>query len=441
MSALCPLYHTVTDRLTTLLAAHVPRRSRTRLALLVVGLLAAQSPVLARIAAELTALGLTPATPDSTERRLRRTLADPQLTAATCYTPLLAALLDWDGLLRGSRRVVVAVDDSSHTDRIHLLRASLTYWGGSLPLAWVLWPQNTPQAEGFYWEQIDLLLQTLATILPAGLDVIVVADRAFAVPNFVDRVAAYGWHWVVRVTTTGSHRFRDHAGHERELRPLLARQVGAPGRRWKARGALFKGAGWRASSVVGLWGRGAQESVVVLSDLPARWELLALYERRYWIEPGFRNDKTRGWQWETSQVRDLGHAERLVLALAWASALVMSVGLAAAAEQAAGEQQRRALGAHGQVRRARVSVFTHGLRRVRGWLYGTATTALPWGLGELDGPSWLQRWHRVQAWALIFPPLGPPGPRPAAAGVGGAAVFNLMLLLARHHSHRCSVRS
>jgi Transposase DDE domain len=443
MSAPCPLYQTLTQRIEALLRDRVPRRSRTRFALLVGGILAAQSAVLARIAAELAVLALTGATvPASIERRLRRTLADPHLTYATCYVPLLGQILDWDTVRRGSRRVVLAVDDSSHTDRVHLLRVSLTYWGGSLPLAWALWPQNQAQPDGFYWEQIDRLMAQVAALLPADVEVIVVADRAFAVPNFVDRVAKHDWHWVVRVTTTGSHRFRDARGHEVGLRDVVTRQVGQRGRRWKARGAVFKDAGWRAASVVGLWGQGAAESVVVLSDLPARWELLALYERRYWIEPGFRNDKTRGWQWESSQVRGVAHHAGLVLGLAWASAVVVSVGLGAAREQEAWEQQRRALGVGGQVRRARESVFTLGLRGVRRWLYGTSTAALPWEIGELDGPSWLQRWHRCQARGLIFPPLRPPRPGGAPPGTPLVEVVGLVLLILAHQQpNRCSVRS
>ena len=351
-------------------------------------------------------------------------------------------MLDWATLLRGDRRVVLAVDDSSHTARIHLLRISLTYWGGSLPLAWALWPQNVAQAPGHYWDQLDTLFAQVAPLLPGGLEVIVTADRAFAVPNFIDRVVAQGWHWVVRVTTTGSHRFRDARGQEQELRALVAQHVGRAGTRWKARGAVFKDAGWRTASVVGLWGRGAAESLVVLTDLPARWEVLALYERRYWIEPGFRNDKTRGWQWEASQVRGLAAQERLLLGLAWASVVVLSVGLAAAQEQMAWERQRRAAGAGGQVRRAQTSIFTQGLRAVRRWVYGTARTALPWGLGDLAGPSWGQRWHRVQAQALIFPPLGPPGAARGAPGRTGLdPILEVLALLARPRPNECSVRS
>jgi hypothetical protein len=63
----------------------IPPASITRLALLVTGILAAKSAVIAQIAAELDALALTGATvPDRIARRLRRTLNDPHLAQATC---------------------------------------------------------------------------------------------------------------------------------------------------------------------------------------------------------------------------------------------------------------------------------------------------------------------------------------------------------------------
>ena len=111
-----------------------------RLALLVTGILAARSAVLAQVAAALDALRLTRATVvDSITRRLRRALDDPHLTAQTCYIPALQHVLDWEQVLRGARHLTLIVDESSKADQIHLFRVSLPYWGGALPLAWAVW--------------------------------------------------------------------------------------------------------------------------------------------------------------------------------------------------------------------------------------------------------------------------------------------------------------
>src|SRR5947199_404738 len=83
------------------------------------------------------------------------------------------------------------------------------------------------------------VLAQVGALLRPGLEVLVVADRAYDVPAFVARVAAYGWHWIVRCKINSALRFRDHQGHEWRLGALVARHVPGPGHRWKARGAVF----------------------------------------------------------------------------------------------------------------------------------------------------------------------------------------------------------
>jgi hypothetical protein len=411
MPAQCPLFQEVFQRIrTTATPQQLPYAACCRLALLVTGILAAKSTVVAQIAAELVALRLTHATrTESVTRRLRRTLNDPHLTPAACYTPLLKQVVDWPQLLAGRRRVVLVIDESAKADEIHLLRVSLPYWGGSLPLAWEVWEQNVPLPDGEYWRRVERLLADVAAQVPPDLEVVVVADAFFAIPGFVDRLARYGWHWVIRVTPCGSHRFRDQQGRESGLGERVRHQVCQPGQRWKARGAVFKDAGWYAASVVATWAAGTEEPVVVLSDLPPRWGVLRHYDRRFWCEPGFRTDKTRGWQWESSQVQGVAHHAVLLLGMAWASLVTLCLGVEEARARLAAAAARPVDGKRpGRPRHARESVFTLGLQQLRAWLYRTWRRALPWHLPEVDSVSWYDRWHQQQAQRLIFsPPVRP----------------------------------
>ena len=409
MPAQVPLYQEVEEQIKRLPAAQPLRLTAVRrLALLVTGIIAARSGVIGQVAAELFALGLTRATAaESIARRLRRTLADARLEPQTCYAPMLGLVVAWDELRRAGAPVVVAVDESSKADEVHLLRASLAYRGTSLPLAWEVWEQNQAQPEGHYWAAVEAVLARVAALLPPGLPVVVVADRAYDVPAFVDRVAAHGWHWAVRCKANGAMRFRDRTGRERAIREVVRRHLPAPGRRWKGRGQVFKDAGWRDASVVAVWGRGHKEPLVVLTDLPPRWKVLRAYQRRFWIAPGFRNDKRKGWQWEASQVQGVAHHAVLLVAMAWASLVTVCAGIAAAQDRLAREATKRARGCRGQPRHARQSVFTLGLRALRRWLYGTARRTLPWRVVDLDAPSWEGQWHRVQATWLIFGAASP----------------------------------
>jgi hypothetical protein len=65
MSAQLPFYQVIHQRITAALPRAIPAASITRLALLVTGMLAATSAVIAQIAAELDALARTHATPDA----------------------------------------------------------------------------------------------------------------------------------------------------------------------------------------------------------------------------------------------------------------------------------------------------------------------------------------------------------------------------------------
>jgi hypothetical protein len=397
MPAPCPLYHTLTQQLTTITApAALPAPSLRRLALLVTGIVAAQSTVLARVAAELFALRLTrAATPESVGRRVRRTLSDPLLIAEECYEPVLRQGIAWSSA--GTRPLLLVIDESSKGEVLHLFRISLAYWGTALPLVWAIWEQNAPLPEGAYWAMVDAALDRLAALLPTDHAVCIVADRAYAVAPLLDRLDAHGWHWVIRITTTGSHRFRDIHGREWALRDWLARRVAAGGQQWKGRGAVLKGAGWRSVGLVASWARGEREPLVVITDGAARWQVLDRYDRRFWIEPGFRCDKTHGWQWEESQVRGLAHHAVLLLAMAWASLLALCLGVVEAQTALRRLAARPLRGAPPQPRHARESIFTLGLRATRARLYQRLRRPVRWRLPDIDAISWSDHWQQAQA--------------------------------------------
>src|SRR5688572_14097970 len=407
MPAQAELYRVVEAQLQAVISAGVRVTTVRRLALLVTGLVAAKSSVVSQMAAGLWEVGVSLAQVTSIARRLRRTLHDRRVTAATCYEPAVRTLIDWDGLRRRGQPAILALDESSQDERVHLLRVSLTYWGTAVPLAWEIWPQNEPLAAGEYWRRIDAVLDRVAALLPDGLAVILTADRAFDIPPFVERVAARGWHWVIRLKAEGANRFLDHQGREHRLKEAIHRHVAAPGQRWKARGRIFKGAGWCPASVVAVWAPGAKERLVVITDLPPRWEVLAHYDRRFWIEAGFRTDKAGGWQWEASQITDLDHHQRLLLAMAWATLLVLCLGLAHARSELAHLAHLRSSPSTTsrpppRPQPARDSLFTLGLRLARRWLARTAIPDVSWLLSRLNSTAWTIRWYRAQSRRYLF---------------------------------------
>jgi len=361
------------ETLLTLSTVDLPRRTRQRLIFFILGILLAGSLVLRRIAS--THAYLTPQTTcaASHERRLRRVLNDPLLTWERSYARVVRRLL----ARHRPRQWLIILDESGHTDRLRVLTAALWYRGRAIPLAWVSWPGQTKQTTS-YWARCASVLDQVASLLPDGATVVVVADRAFGCPVFTDPVAARGWDWLVRVQ--GQTRFRSQQGQVQPLR----KQVSAAGQRWKGRGWLFKDAGWREASAVVLWGRAHREPLLLASSLPLGWDLVALYKKRAAIEALFRDWKSNGWQWEASQVREMAHQERLLLALAFATLLTLLLGTAAADQEwqapPRGCLRRSWAGGH--------SLFRLGREAFWQRLWRNARTPICWELTDLDGPQW-----------------------------------------------------
>jgi hypothetical protein len=190
-------------------------------------------------------------------------------------------------------------------------------------------------------------------------------------------------------------------GPDTALATVIAHALPHPGTRVRASGRFAKKAGWRAANLVGVWGRGHRASLVVLTDLPPRWLVLAWYARRGWIEPGFRGDKSAGWNWEQCQVRDPAHHVVLLLALAWATLLSLWLGAEEAARCLATTARRRQRPTH-----ARLSLATLGRDARAAWRYGQwrlpPRRRLAWARPHLFGPAWTAEWAATRARHDIF---------------------------------------
>lgn len=385
MSAPARLYQEIEAEIARCAGPALRVTSARRLAALVAGMLGSERCVSRRVAQELGAMGLRAARGASTERRVRRTLADARLDDGAGDGARLAAAVDWPV----AEPVVLVLDESTTAGGTHVLRLSVAYRGSCVPLAWAVWPHQVTLPRGAYWHHVDAVLDRAQTLLPPHLPVVVLADRADDVPAVLDRLTARGWGWIVRLTARAKLVWRDAAGAEQPLRDRLTAALARPGDRVREAGALFKQAGWRAVQVVGEWGHGDTEPLVVATNREPRWRVLARSARRCWIEAAFRQDKGKGWDWEASQVRDPAHQWRLVLALAWASRLVLGLGAAQAASAVAAllARPRRPKPSH-----PRDSLFGLGLGRLRAWLYGTIRDPLPWHLPRLTAPSWCAEW-------------------------------------------------
>jgi hypothetical protein len=352
-------------------------------------MIAAKNCSPAQVAKALHRLKLSDANPESLERRIRRLENDPELEASLCFHPFARAHLRYG---RPSQLLLI-LDPSMQEDRLVLVSVAVWYRGRALPLAWAVWPGNTPlQGEGF-WKRIEHLLDEVAALLPTGVEIILMADRAFGCPAFIDMLVRRGWHFVVRVQ--GQTVCRDRRGRECQVQSLVADR----GQRAKLRGQAFKKNGWRAVSVVAYWGRHYEKPICLVSDLKAGWGLLALYRRRYAIEAKFRDYKSSGWRFEQGQVTDLEHVQRLLVGMALATWIVLMVG----AWQARQILSRPPTGKRRtQPWEGKMSLFQHGLEQLLTWLGAGQLPQFIWRLTDWSAPNWKQQILAHHARAFVF---------------------------------------
>lgn len=383
------VYQQVNGLLAGCLDTDIDASSRARLALLVTGIMGAKDASPARVAQALYKMGLTGAKAESIERQVRRIENDPEISAGICVHPFVR----WRLAYGKPSRLLLIIDPTSQEDHIFMVSVAIWYRGRALPLVWMTWEANTPLEGQRFWERMESLLQKVSELLPAGIPVICLADRAFGAPVFIDLVVKRGWHYVVRVQ--GQTVCRDEVGKSCRVDHL----VRALGQRAKMRGQVFKKAGWRSASVVVLWSGTHTGPLCLVSDLPPEWSLLELYRRRFSIETMFRDYKSYGWRWEQGQVKDLQHVERLLVGMALATWVVIYIGCQVAQEILSKPSTGKR---HTRPYDGKYSLFSLGLERLLLYLQSDRLLQPHWILSDWDAKNWHTQICEHHRHAFIF---------------------------------------
>jgi hypothetical protein len=367
-----------------------------RLTLLVLGIIKGKSSSPLRIAKALDELGLTNATAESIERRVRRIENDDNICVTTCFHPLAKERLAYGR----PRQLLLIIDPTTQEDHVVMLTVGVWYRGKALPIAWMVWPGNKPLKGGGFWQRVEILLDVVAELLPVNIPIIWLADRAFGSPAFIDLITAREscqWHYITRVVKTARYLTENQTdkGPCHKVSDLTPKH----GYRSKMRGKAFKKRGWRPVSIVAYWGKGYDTPLCIVSDLPPDYRLIYLYARRYPIESLFRDYKSNGWNWEQGQVRNLEHLERLLVGMALATWVTILVGTQVAEEHLAKipTGNRRTLPWVGKQ-----SLFQLGLHRLQKLFMGTCQIPIQWYLTHWDALNWSKQiyFHHARAYVL-----------------------------------------
>ena len=249
--------------------------------------------------------------------RAKRRPCQPELCVSACFVPLFRWLLSlWQG-----RELLLAIDVTTHQDRLTAVVVSVVYRSRALPVAWQILPGNRP---GPFLPPLLDLLTALAPAVPRGQRVVVLSDRGLWSPRLYRHLRQLHWHPLLRVqgdvrVYLGARRFTP----ARRLTPQV-------GQAWLGRAVVHKQRAQRLwLTVVVVWTAGHAEPWVLFTDLPPRVVGPMWYGLRMGIECSFRDLKAFGWDWEHTRRTDPGRVARHWLVLAVASIWVLAAGTAA----------------------------------------------------------------------------------------------------------------
>ena len=305
------------------LHALLPQERVTRvrvLALFALGMIWAETVRVHRVAAALP-LGVQVS---SSERRLRRFLANPHVTVETVWHPLLPHLLaGWAG-----QEVVLVFDPTPYRGDWTVLWVGIVVHRRVLPLNWCIMPQQTSWPETLE-TLLPVLLEPIAAALPPGCSVTLLGDRGVSGPTMIDAAQQGDWDVVLRLNVgeTQAHRLRlaspqDPSGWAEWRLWDWVETVGAG---WSGAVQIFKGDGWRSGYLTVQRRAGMDAWWILFSTRPDGRERIREYARRSRVEATFADGKTRGWGLEQSRMTDARHLDRLLLvwhlALWWLHAL------------------------------------------------------------------------------------------------------------------------
>ena len=230
-------------------------------------------------------------------------------------------------VLRRRKKPLLVAFDGTDIRGFCTLMASIPFKGRCVPLVWATYEK---------WElsksQNNLeegLLRVLRSMIPAGLRVILLADRGFGRTELRRLCQELGFHYIIRISPDVYVRGEDwtgllsdlpvHKGLCRLLRNVEYRQQDPVRQHGVVR--------WKPGLP-----KNRDEPWFLMTDLDGDpLALSELYGRRMTVEELFRDDKNKrnGWALRDTQITRADRIDRLLLILALAYLLLVGIGLVA----------------------------------------------------------------------------------------------------------------
>ena len=243
----------------------------------------------------------------STVRRFSRWLRNEKIKTNELYAPVIRdALAEW-----GEHTLYIALDTSMLWNEFCHIRVSVIYRGRAIPLVWKTIKHKSSTVA---FEKYRDLLKKAVMLLPLGTNVVFLADRGFADTKLMQYLSkTLHWHWRIRVKSS----FYTYRRNQRRCKIKNIKLKRGQARFWHNVYITEKKFGVVHLALAKPIG--VKENWLIVSDQPTDISTFDDYGLRFDIEENFLDDKSGGFQLESSLFRSADAISRLCLVLALAT--------------------------------------------------------------------------------------------------------------------------
>jgi Transposase DDE domain len=245
--------------------------------------------------------------------RLHYFVHNPHISAETFYIPLLKQFLQaWTGMA-----MTLTLDTSMLWDEYCLIEVCLAWGGRSFPLAQKVIKHGSATVA---FADYCTVLGTAQAVLPPDCQVTLLADRGFEHGELIRWLQNQQWAWAIRAKS--DLKVTLASGQSESVSTLLP-EVG--------KAALF-----RDVSILGdiqchlatAHASVAQEPWAVITGTAPSLQTFSLYGQRFGgIEPHFKDYKSAAFELTRSKIRDAQALSRLLMLLATATIVSISMAI------------------------------------------------------------------------------------------------------------------
>jgi hypothetical protein len=236
----------------------------------------------------------------SIERRFERFLSNSRIDTEKTWDTLLTQIIPFFR----QRPMRLVIDLTASEEHAQVIYIGLLQHSRVLPLAWKVMPGQEKWDQGL-WGAVEELFTRLAPHI-GDADCTIIGDSAFGCFPMVKLCEKYGWHYLFRICGEHTAQRQSKMGEFLPFCPV-ADLVSQPGKRFYGHVHLWQD-DQIETNLSAYWKPGEEEPLLVISDQPAGRKRISEYRRRWRVESTFQDFKSRGWDWESSQVRTSGIA-------------------------------------------------------------------------------------------------------------------------------------